>query len=152
MGTEPRLRGGILLDQITFIKREHGPAVVSAALRTLSPMVREEIEDALPISWLNVSSVTAFKSAIAAELGEAPIALNRRVVRGSIGETITTVWRLLLSQLWDSAIIKRTPILYSKAFDRGKLTVQTMTDGRAELHLAGWPDMPDYDCAGLARN
>ena len=150
MPNEPRLRGVILLDQVAYIRKTHGSAVVDAALQTLTPRDRQTIEEALPISWLRVPTVTAFKTAIAGKLGEDPIQFNRRVVRASIGETITSFWRMLLKQLWDSAVVKRTPIIYSKAFDRGKLELKTLEEGRAEFVLTGWPDMPEFDCAGLA--
>lgn len=150
MPSEPKLRGVILLDQVAYIRKTHGSAPVKAALESLSTQDRQAIDDALPISWLDVPTVTKFKSAIAAELGEEPIQFNRRLVRASIGETITRVWRVLLRQLWDGAVIKRTPIIYSKAFDRGRLKLSVLEAGRAEFVLTGWPDMPEFDCAGLA--
>ncbi|MFK8000667.1 MAG: hypothetical protein AB8H86_13790 [Polyangiales bacterium] len=150
MPSEPRLRGAVLLDQIAYITKTHGPAVVRRAKQTMASDDRRTIEETLPISWLSVPTVTRFKSAIAAELGEDPVAFNRRLVRASIGNTISTIWRALLSQLWDSAVVKRTPILYSKAFDRGKLELRVLEKRHAEFVLSGWPDMPEFDCAGMA--
>lgn len=101
-------------------------------------------------SWLDVQTVAAFKNAVAHELGVDPLDFQRDIVRRALGDTIHKLWRVLLQSLWDSAIVKRTPILYSKAFDRGELRLEEIGTGEATFLLSGWPDMPEYDCIGLA--
>ncbi|MEM9187741.1 MAG: hypothetical protein AAGF12_01095 [Myxococcota bacterium] len=147
---EPKLRGAILLDQIHQIERLYGPAVIERALARLDLQEREAIEGAVTVSWLSVHTAQVFKVHVAEELDMDPLDLQRQIVRLAIGETIHNFWRVLLRQLWDSAIVRRTPILYSKTFDRGELRMEDIGKGRATFVLTGWPTMPEYDLIGLA--
>lgn len=150
MSQQPRARGAIILDQRSLIERRYGADVVEAALGRLTPTQADQIRGMVSVSWVDVETVRAFKSAVAAELGRDPMDFQREVVREAIGETVNTVWRALLSKLWDSAIIKRTPLIYSKGFDRGKLSLLEIEGTTATFILTGWPDIPEYDCVGIA--
>ena len=147
---EPRMNGALLVDQMALMEKDYGPEVVERALTRLSQEQQDEIRANVSVSWLDVRTVTAFKTAVAEELGMDPLDFQRRIVRRALGDTVNKLWRILLSQLWDSAIVKRTPILYSKAFDRGALELESIELGHAVFVLRGWPDMPDYDCIGLS--
>lgn len=147
---EPRVRGALILEQIKIIEERYGRNCIDAALEALTPAQSEEVRGILAVSWVDVPLVTTFKSEIARHLGRDPLDLQREVVRESINQTVKGLWRMLLRQLSDPAIIKRTPILYSKTFDRGKLALEGLGDGKATFVLTGWPTMPEYDCVGLA--
>ncbi len=147
---QPRVSGAVVVDQIATLEQDYGRDVVHAALEQLSTDQREEIVGALPVSWLDVETVRQFKNAVADQLGMEHLDLQRQLVRKAIARTIHKIWRLLLRQVWDSAIIKRTPILYSKTFDRGEMKLESIESGRATFVLSGWPDIPEYDCVGLA--
>ena len=71
-------------------------------------------------------------------------------MRTAIGRTIGKFWRALLAKVWDGAIVKRAPILYSKTFDVGQLVVVSFDKEQAELMVTGWNHMPEYDAIGLA--
>ncbi|MFK7990544.1 MAG: hypothetical protein AB8I08_31270 [Sandaracinaceae bacterium] len=144
------MRGSILVDQLTQIERCYGADVIESALARLTPAQADEVRGTVSVSWLNVTTVTAFKTAVAEELGQDPLDFQREVVRAALGDTISTMWRALLSKLWDSAIVKRTPLLYSKTFDRGEMTLSEIEGTTATFVLTGWPDIPEYDCVGLS--
>lgn len=146
----PKLKGSILLDQIAHIETLYGRSVIEKAYGMISPTHRNEVMGALPISWLSTEAAQAFKDAIAEQVGVGSLMFNRMVVRHGIAKTINSLWRVLLRQLWDGAIIKRTPILYAKTFDRGKMSLQISGDHTATFELDGWPQIPEYDCVGLA--
>ena len=42
---------------------------------------------------------------------------------------VSKFWRILLVRLWDGALVRRSPLLYSKAFDRGSLNLGEIGEG-----------------------
>ena len=150
MSGEPKLKGSVLREQLNYIESEYGQAAVDEALSTVSPQVRKEIQDFLPISWVSVASAKAFKDAVASQVGMDSLVFNQHVVRASLGTTIHSLWRVLLRQLKDGTIIKRTPMIYGMTFDKGKMSLLSAQEHEATFELIGWPTIPEYDCAGLA--
>ena len=137
------------MDQIALIERDHGRAVIDRDMARLTEEQAATVRATISASWMDVHTVAAFKNAVAHELGVDPLDFQRDIVRRALGDTINKMWRVLLQSLWDSAIVKRTPILYSKAFERGELKLEQIGKGEATFVLSGWPDMPEYDCIGL---
>lgn len=146
----PRFRGAVWLDELIHIREAYGSDIVDRALQRLSPAQREELDRLLPISWVTVDLVMAVKNAVAEEIGMDPLEFQKRAVRAGVARTVKGFWRLIVRQLWDDALAKRLPMLYSRTFERGELRVEEIGDCRARLRLIGWPDMPDYDRLGLA--
>jgi hypothetical protein len=144
------LAGTVLLDQMHAISEAHGDEILARAKATLSPDARRELDELIPIGWVDVGLAMDLKNAAARELGKDPIEFQRWVTRAAVGSTINRFWRALLARVWDSAIVKRTPIVYAKTFSRGELTVASYSDHGAELVLKGWKTMPDYDAIGLS--
>jgi hypothetical protein len=147
---EPRLAGTVLLDQMRTIIDAHGADVLAAARATLPGEMQRDVDALLPISWVDVRLARDLKNAVAHELGRDPIEFQRWVVRAAVGNTIHKFWRILLARVWDSAIVTRAPIIYSKTFDRGALEVTSYGENVAELALTGWSAMPEYDAIGLS--
>ncbi|MEM7606251.1 MAG: hypothetical protein AAF411_12920 [Myxococcota bacterium] len=140
----------MIVDQLRRIEERFGSGPIDAAMARLSPAHRRELEGMVSISWLDVDATTALKSLIAEEVGMTPLSFQRLIVREAIGDTVNKVWRVVLKSLWDRAIIKRAPMLYSRAFDRGEMRAETHEPGYALFVLEGWPNMPEYNCEGLA--
>ncbi len=143
------MSGTILSDQIRLMRDLHGADLVARATSALPASLREEVEGVLPGTWVTIDAARELKTAVARELGEDPIELQKRIVRQGIERTLSTVWRFFMRQLGDEALTKRTPILYSRTFDRGSLELVRMGDGEGELELEGWPRIPEYDLVGL---
>jgi hypothetical protein len=147
---QPRLAGSVLLDQMGVIAAAFGDDALKRAKAKLSPERQRDLDALIPISWIDVELARDLKNAVADVVGKDPIELQKWVVREAVGNTIHKFWRALLVRVWDSAIVKRTPIVYAKTFDRGALQVASFSDHAAELVLSGWSTMPDYDAIGLA--
>jgi hypothetical protein len=49
----------------------------------------------------------------------------------------------------DSALISRTPIIYSKTYRRGELASKIVAPGRSELALRGWPGVSLIQVEGV---
>ena len=140
----------MLLDQIQQIVDEYGVETFTRAKARLTKDAQRAIAELTPLSWIDAAVAKELKDAVASEVGKHPLDFQRWVVRAAVGKTIHRFWRALLSRVWDSAIVKRAPILYSKTFDRGHLEVTSFDDHSAEMVVVGWSEMPDYDAVGLA--
>ena len=95
------------------------------------------------------------KEAVAERLGEPVLSLQRRIVRLGVERTLNTFWRFFMRQVSDDHLVRRTPILYARSFDRGELRFISVAERQAQLELHGWPTIPDFDlvglCAGIER-
>jgi len=147
---EPQLSGAILLDQIRVLTERYGQANIDAAMAALGPTDRREIEDLLAMSWCRAELAMRFKNELARVVDVPPLELQRFVSSAGIERTVKGVWRFLLKQLWDDALMRRVPMIYSRTFDRGNLRAEQITHTGTRLVLTGWPSIPDYDAHGLA--
>jgi hypothetical protein len=146
---DPKVSGTIIADQLKLMKDLHGGDIVTEAIHSLRADLREEIEGVLPGSWISTDAAREIKAAVARLLGEDLFDFQRRIVRQGIERTLNTVWRFFMRQLGDEALAKRTPILYSRTFNRGSLELVRMGDAEAQLELEGWPRIPEFDLVGL---
>ena len=146
----PRFKGAVWLDELEHMRSAYGDVAVDAALASLPQAQREELAQILPISWVDVTPVMACKNAVAREVGMSSDDLQRTVVRAGVKRTVRGFWRLLVRKLWDDALAKRLPILYSRTFEFGELRVEHLREGEASLRLVGWTDIHSYDALGLA--
>jgi hypothetical protein len=78
-----------------------------------------------------------------------PLELQRWVVQEGVRKTINGVWKLLARLVSDDQLIKRSPLLYSKTFDRGVMTITVPRSGQAIAQIVGWPGIPEFDIVGL---
>lgn len=139
-----------MLEQIRVITEIHGRDTYERALSTLPPTSQAEIAALINLSWIDTTVAMELKNAIARELGRNELEFQRWVVRTAIQHTLSRFWGALLSLASDVAVIKRSPILYRKTFDRGELALVERTTGSALFEVRGWPSMPEYDAIGLA--
>jgi hypothetical protein len=144
----PKMSRALLADQRVVIREELGDSVDRAALASLSAADREDIE-AGALGWIDFATVKRFKDAVGAQVGQDSLTFQRWIVGRAAARTVRGLWRLLLAQVWDEAIVKRVPLLYQRTFDRGAMTGVIDAAGRASVVVTGWPDMPEYDIVGL---
>ena len=71
------------------------------------------------------------------------------VIKRASARTVHGLWRVLLTQFWDEALVKRIPILYQRTFDLGAMTAEFESKGTASFVVSGWPRIPEYDIVGL---
>jgi hypothetical protein len=146
---DPHVSATLILDQIRLIEDLHGEALVAEAVASLPTAVRQEIHELLPGRWCSIDAPRALKQAIADRLGEPLLSLHRRTVRLGVERTLHTFWRFFMRQVGDEHLIRRTPILYSRTFDRGELRFMSLAGRQALLELHGWPTIPEFDLVGL---
>jgi hypothetical protein len=145
----PKISGAVMLDNRRAMVDLLGQERMDQALSTLPAEWREEYLGLLPVSWCSIEISRAVLFAAAAVAGEAPRDFQRKVVRAGIERTARTVWKPLLRVVSDEALLKRTPLLYGKTYNKGELAV-VFGAARAEFFLTGWPGIPDSEADGLS--
>jgi hypothetical protein len=55
---------------------------------------------------------------------------------------------MLLRLTTDSALIARTPVLFGKSYNRGRLIAAIPKPGLGEIRLVDWPDPPEWPVRG----
>jgi len=121
-----------------------GKEVVAAALAKVPPDVRHAYESTTPIGWIPIETMEAVFSSIAGEIGTTVYELHTRAARISIDRTLRTLWRMLLRVTTADALVARTPTIFAKSYNRGRLTAAITSAGRAELELIDWPNAPEW--------
>lgn len=139
-----------MLDQIRVMQELAGPDAVRLARESLPSPYSEALAEILPVSWLDTDACNEFMARVAQRIGKDPEQFEIDVVRLGVERTLSTVWRIILRFTSDAALVKRTPMLYSKTYDVGELTSRIVRPGRADLELRGWPGVPRMDLVGLA--
>src|SRR4051812_38622110 len=119
--TQTQISGAVLLSARNVMVELAGAGAVARAVATLTPAARRDYEGLTPLSWIPVETGEAVLIAVAREMGRDPMTLMAEVTRRNLQQTFSTLWRLLLRVTSDEALIRRTPILYSKSYNRGEL-------------------------------
>lgn len=149
--TTPRVSGAALIDQLRVCRELVGDVAMDRALARLSPDERAEFDRARAVSWVDTDLAERAYRLIAEEAGRNLTELHSEVVRKGLQQTFRTLWRAILRFTTDSALIARTPLIYSRAFDRGQMTSKIDSNGgRADVELTGWPGMPVFQMNALA--
>jgi hypothetical protein len=121
-----------------------GKPQIEVALDRVSASHRRRYEGMLPVGWVPIETMEVVFSAIAAELGTTLSDLHTRVARVSIERTMRTLWRMLLRVTTDNALVSRTPTIFARSYNRGRLQAAIPTQGRAEIILVAWPNAPEW--------
>lgn len=140
-GAGAHMKASLLLDQLAVARELVGDAAVARALLLVDAESREEHASLLPVSMVSLATVDAIHDAVAAVVGEDPVAWHRRVIRQGTERTFATVWRFFLRLTTLEAITKRVATVFSKTFDRGAMTASTTAPGVVVMTLTGWPDV-----------
>lgn len=150
MDDQPRISGAPLLDQFHVAKELYGPEAFAEAMGRLSPEDQETLGTMQTVTWVQLETAHAYYDALGEVLGRDPQEVHVEVVQVGIERTFKTLWRMLLRLTTDEALVRRTPLIYSRAFDKGELVSRIEEPGRAELLLRGWSSPGDRDLNGLA--
>lgn len=121
-----------------------GRQAVDTALDRLSLRDRHDWLGATPVGWVPISLLETVFGEVASSLHRDVADLHVEVARVSIERTMRTLWRLLLRVTTDGALISRTPVIYAKSYNRGRLVAEIRERRRADLQLTDWPNAPEW--------
>lgn len=150
MQERPLLSGGILINQLKVCVEHFGQPIVDEALLRLGDAERQQLRNMLPVSWVRTELAEATVNVIAERVGRDPDALFREVVTTTVERQFRTVWRAILHFTTDSALVSRTPIIYSKTYNGGSMTSEIPSPGIANIRVTGWPSHHDRQMLGLS--
>ncbi len=150
MAHVPCIAGTIVQNHLKILSERFGESRIQAALDTLPEGAREALRMARPMSWLPVADFDAFYSAISSELGTMPSKLQQETASAALEQNLRTVWRMMLKLTSDSALIKRTPMLFSKVYNTGQLESTILEKGKARVTLSKWPHITAFPIRSLA--
>lgn len=148
MSSTPQLSCAVLADQRATIVAELGEKVERDAVATLSLDDRDLLGSG-SLGWCDVDLAKRYKDAVGAQIGKESLEFQRWVIKRASARTVNGLWRVLLTQVWDEALVKRIPILYQRTFDVGAMTGEFESKGTASVVVSGWPRIPEYDVVGL---
>jgi hypothetical protein len=145
---EPSLSGALACSLRDVASEILGAQVVGRALGRVPLPVRSAYENAVPVGWVPLEVVETAFSELAVETGTNIAELHERVARRSIEVTIRRFWRMLLRVTTDSALVSRTPSIFARSYNRGRLESRIASPGRGEVKLFEWPQVPDWPLRG----
>jgi len=102
-----------------------------------------------PLVWFPVATAERVFELAGKKLGREPAELHEAVSRLAVERTLTRIWRFVLRFVPDEALIARSERLFSRAFRQGKLVARFERPGHAQIHVEGWPDMPEFSIRGF---
>ncbi len=146
----PSGSGVSILDSHRALLDIVGAEVVERALAKVPADVATEYRELLAVSWMRVERIETIYRAIAEEAGMPLEQLQVETVRRGVDRTVRGAWKMLLRLTTDEALIKRTPLLYNRAYNVGSLEAIEMVAGHATLKLTGFGTISDFALLGLA--
>lgn len=117
-------------------------------MSAIEPRIRAQVADATPGQWIPIVSAEETFRGIAAAAGRDWPTLHGELARHTVERAYRTVWRMLLRLTSDSALVSRTPVIFGKSYNRGRLVASILFPGRGEVELVDWPDVPDWPIRG----
>ena len=100
------------------------------------------------MGWVPLPVVETAFTELAVEVGTNIAELHERVARRSIDVTIRKFWRILLKVTTDGALVSRTPVIFARSYNRGRLESRIVSPGRGEVKLLDWPNAPEWPLRG----
>lgn len=143
------MSGSIILEHRKIIVDRFGTEVLNEAVAALSGPSKQEFEEARPSTWVRISTIEAFYDALSAKLGRSVADLHTEIGRLAAERTLKTLWRVFLRFTSDEALIARSPVLFTKSYDAGRIVASISRPGHGQVTLLDWPDAGEFPVRGL---
>jgi hypothetical protein len=147
-GDVPSMSGTLVRGLFEVAREALGDGAVEQGLSSVPAADRAVLTEALPGSWVPIDTVERGFAAVARGVGRDLPSLHVELARMSVERALKTFWRLLLRLTSDEALVSRTPVIFGKAYNRGRLVPSIPVPGRGEIELVDWPHMPDWPIRG----
>jgi hypothetical protein len=121
-----------------------GKERIAEALARIPDDVRAHYQFATPIGWVPIADMESVFSEIAREAKKSISELHTEVARVSLEKTFRVMWRVLLRFTTDEALISRTPAIFARSYNRGRLESTFPGKRQARAVLREWPSAPEW--------
>jgi hypothetical protein len=147
--SEPCVAGTIVIYHRSALESLCGREVVTQALARLSAAERQEILDALPVSWVRHATLEVLYDQTA-RLARRDVAdLHAQIVRRGIEHRVRHLWRILIRLSGPAALATRAKMIYEKSYSVGRININPRGPGSTDLVLQGWPGVPEMAIRGV---
>ncbi len=146
----PNVSGTIVSEHRKLFAERLGSDLVDRALAKLPTDVRGLVIEAMPSGWIPLSAFESAYEVVAKEAERDVPGFHTEIGRLAIERTFSSVWRVLLRVTTDNALVTRTPVIFSKSYDCGKLVARIDKPGEAQLVLTEWPDVGEFPLRSLS--
>jgi hypothetical protein len=121
-----------------------GDAAYERALQSVPPRIAEEYRRATSLTWVPLAVVDPVIEAMGRAAGRDPLDLQDQVARHTVERSLQSIWRVFLRLTSNEALLSRMPLIFSKSYNRGRLSTSFPRPDRAVVELAGWPQAPQH--------
>jgi hypothetical protein len=144
----PSVSGTLIHSLVEVAREKLGHQVVTTGFGSAPGDAGAVVVNATPGQWIPIAAVeTAFESLAKAAGRDLP-ALHIELARIGVERTIRRFWRMLLKVTSDSALVSRTPVIFAKSYNRGRLVPAIVAPGRGHVELVDWPQAPEWPVRG----
>lgn len=147
-GDEPSVSGTIVNGLVVVAKETLGESVVARGLAMVPKDAAALVLAALPGQWIPIAGAEVAFSGVARAVGRDWASLHSELSCLSVERAVKTFWRVLLRFTSDEALVARTPVIYGKSYNRGRLVPRITGPGRGQVDLVDWPDVPEWPIRG----
>jgi hypothetical protein len=147
--SEPCIAGTIVIYHRGALERLCGRDVVAQALTRLTTAERQEIVDALPVSWVRHATLEALYVETAKSADRDIAVLHAQIVRQGIEHRVRHLWRILIRLSSPDALAMRAKMIYEKSYSVGRVSVERSGPTTTDLVVRDWPTMPEMAIRGI---
>ncbi len=146
---DERISGAMVKSHLEALRVRVGEARYAALVSSLSRDDQEELALVTPLSWVRIAALDRLYHVLAEELGTTVEVLHTEIAGAVVGAAITTLWRALLRFAGDEALVSRSPTIFKKAYQQGRLEVASFSPGASELVIFEWPEISEFALRGF---
>lgn len=137
----PCTSGVSVMDLFLALEEIVGKAAIERARAAAPPEVRRAFEGITAMSWVPNPALGRMIDEVALAAGVEPETMLDDGTRRAVNRSFKTVWRMFLRLTSDEALIARTPMIYSKSRNVGRLVSKIVAPGVASIVLSEWPEV-----------
>lgn len=121
-----------------------GTLAYERALGAVPAHVAAEYRRVTPLTWVPLAIVEPVIHAMGEAAGRDPMDLQDEVARVTVERSLRSIWRVFLRLTSNEALLSRVPVIYSKSYNRGRLSTSFPRPDRAIVELTAWPNAPQH--------
>jgi hypothetical protein len=149
MPSEETITGTMVRSHLEALRERVGTAAFEQVLSEMSTEQQEELGLVTPLSWVRIATLNDLYGRLGPLVGLSLEELHVEIASLVVGKAVTTVWRALLRLTTDDMLISRSPVLFKRAYQQGRLEVRRAAPGHAQIEVVEWPSMSDFAMRGL---